>query len=215
MTNLVKGYIRIEKQQKENAQFYKRKVATFLWTLLASYKALSREVYLHGDTWDPSNTISMLNEEPSENANEEQILYDFEKRDPFIEHHSQKGWNKHLCLEFLMDNAEEIYEDKSYADEGDFVHWIRKVNGKTKHLDVYLLKFIENEQLSEDGIDIFSGVMLAEKDSAEIYNKIKRVLEKFSGILNERRVANSAWIESPTLSEVLKYGKQDGIWVKK
>lgn len=215
MTNLVKGYIRIEKQQKENTQFYKRKIATFLWTLLASYKALSREVYLHGDTWDPSNSVSMLHEEPQEFANEEQILYDFEKRDPFIEHHSQKGWNKHLCLEFLMDNVEEIYEDKSYADEGDFVHWIRKVDGKTKHLDVYLLKFVEHTQFCEQGVDIFSGVMLAEKYSFEIYEKIKRVLERFSGILNERRVVNSATIISPKISEILSYGAQKPVWIRK
>ena len=206
MIKIVKGFVEIGKSQKETPDTYKRRVANYLYALQASYKGISREIYLSLPDWDHQR-VSMLQEEPSNDATEDDILYDYETRDKFVDHHAAHGWNKELNLDILAEhNQEMIVDEHTYIDDGEFVHWLRReTTGELKRLDVYLLKYIDHAQLSDEGITDFNGVLFAEKDVEEVYQKIKRVLTRFTSILQDRRILHSATIERPSMKEVLGY----------
>lgn len=215
-TKVVSGFLEIEKSRRENEAFYRRKVATLLYALQASYKGISREIYFSLPEWHPLR-VSMLEEEPSGETSEDDMLFDYDTRDKFINHHSAHGWNKELNLDILIEHHPEmLVDEQTYLDEGDFVHWVRRTDaGQIKHLDVYLLKYFEHPKLSEEGIMDFNGLLFAEKDGEEVYKKIKNVLTRFASLLKDKRILHSATIERPSMKEVLAYtADSQPVWVK-
>lgn len=214
MIQTVTGLVEIVKTEAESSEDYKVKVANLLYGLQASYGGISREIYANLPDWHPEKR-SKLEEEPCE-LNEDEILADFETKDAFIEHHSEHGWNKTFDLNVLDKPLQEtMYGSFADADEGDFIHWVRKTNtGEVKYFNVYLLKYVDHLWMSDEGISSLNGVMFAEKYSDQVYDKIKRVLTKFTCSLNVQDLFKAARIEKPGLAEVLQYSGNNAEWTR-
>ena len=215
MVELVRGFVEIKKSIKENEAFYRRKIATLLYALQASYKGISREIYSSLPEWDTSR-VSMLQEDPRTDRTEDEILFDYETRDKFVEHHAQHGWNKEINLDILVEHHPEMLVDEhTYLDDGDFIHWVRREkSGELNHFNVYLLKYFDYSKLCDEGVMDFNGILFAEKYNENIYRKIKNVITRFTNLLKDKRIMYSATIERPYLKEVLAYTKDsEPVWI--
>lgn len=203
---IVKGFVGIEKIGNESERAYKHRVINLLYTLLASYRGSSREIYLQSDDWKDSRNFSMLQEDPEDIMAENDILQDPEKRKKFFRHHVEHGWNKALKLD-VLDAPHYEMSDEHYSEDGDFIHWIRKDEkdeGQVKHFDVYLLKFYEYPWIDKEGFMTRNGLLFAEKYCDKTYAKIKRVVSRLVGMLIDRKMPYSAIIGRPTLKETLR-----------
>ena len=212
--NTVKGLVEIIKDNEESCEDYKIKITELLFELLASYGGLSKEVYANLPDWNPDK-ISKLEEEPSDDC-ADKCSDNFENRADFIEYHLANGWNKTFDLNIYNKPLQEtIYGSSVDADDGDSIRWIRKTNGKTKYLNVYLLKYVDYFWMSDDGINLINGVMFAEKYNGAVYEKIKRVSTNFSKILKTKDLFQNACIEKPDFAEILQYSNGIARWIQK
>lgn len=214
MMKTVKGLVEIVKGSDESCEDYRVKVASSLFELQTLYGGLSKEIYAGLPDWHPDK-LSKLEEEPLE-LDESNSSCDFENCEDFTEHHSLHGWNKVFDLEILNAPLQEtIYGSSVDADDGDSIRWVRKADGETKYLNVYLLKYVDYSLVSNDGIKLINGVLFAEKYNFAVYEKIKRVVTKFSRMLKAKDLFQNAIIEKPDSAEVLQYSDGFAKWIRK
>ena len=207
MKTYVKGFVEIPKNPEENEVFYKQRISYLLYCLLANYRAVPREVGLYAeDEWDSLGIRAIGYEQPSEDTTEQDILQDKHKESAFTDYHATHGWNKLLRPDDKLIHVEMQHD--AYTTDEDYIHWVRKEQDERRNLNVCLVKYCDYETLGHNGCSTLNGILFAEQATKEIYAKIKRVIERFTTILSERKIAHTTTIQQFFTTEHLRHNPE-------